>query len=188
MNRNVQILLADLCYEKESLSQYEFVHPIRDALERSGFNCQICHYTEVEEDVLASHDKIILCGTALRDNAYLEQMDAFYWLEDMKKPILGICAGMQVISAFFGGSIVPRPAIGLEMIEITRSSELLGEPRQIDGYHLHNYAATLPEGFMCLAGEPSAPEAFQHRTLPIFGIIFHPEVRNRWILERFANL
>ena len=83
MNRNVQILLADLCYEKESLSQYEFVHPIRDALERSGFNCQICHYTEVEEDVLASHDKIILCGTALRDNAYLEQMDAFYWLKGL---------------------------------------------------------------------------------------------------------
>lgn len=188
MNRNVKILLADLCYERNSLSQYEFVHPIRDALERSGFDCQICHYTEIGEDVLAKHDKIILCGTALLDNAYMEQQEALCWLEDMKKPVLGICAGMQVISMIFGGSIVPCPAIGLEMIDITRSSQLLGQPRQIEGYHLHNYAATLPEGFLCLAGEAYAPEAFQHRTLPIFGIIFHPEVRNRWILERFANL
>lgn len=188
MNRNVKILLADLCYERNSLSQYEFVHPIRDALKRSGFDCQICHYAEIGEDVLAKHDKIVLCGTALLDNAYMEQREAFYWLKETKKPILGICAGMQVISMTFGGSIVQRPAIGLEMIDITESSQLLGKPGQIEGYHLHNYAATMPEGFMCLAGEAYAPEAFQHHTLPIYGIIFHPEVRNRWILERFANL
>jgi GMP synthase (glutamine-hydrolysing) len=65
---------------------------------------------------------------------------------------------------------------------------LLGEPGEIEGYHLHNYAATLPEGFLGLAGDAEIPEAFQHRTLPISGIMFHPEVRNRWILERFANL
>lgn len=188
MNRDVRILLADLCYERNSLSQYEFVYPIRDTLERSGFDCQICHYAEIGEDVLAKHDKIILCGTALLDNAYMEQLDAFYWLKEMKKPILGICAGMQVISMIFGGWIVPCPAIGLKTIDITGSSQLLGEPGQIEGYHLHNYAASMPEGFICLAGEPSAPEAFQHGTLPIYGILFHPEVRNRWILERFAKL
>jgi GMP synthase (glutamine-hydrolysing) len=183
-----RILLADLCYEKNSLSQYEFVHPIRVAMEKSGFPCKICHYMEIEEGVLESSDRVILCGTALKDNAYLEQMEAFSWLRDLKKPILGICAGMQVISAFFGGSIVPHPAIGLNRIEITGSSPLLGEPREIEGYHLHNYAATLPEGFLRLAGDAEIPEAFQHRTLPISGIMFHPEVRNRWILERFANL
>ena len=182
------ILLADLCYEKNSLSQYEFVHPIRELMEKFGFPCKICHYTEIKVDDLESSDGVILCGTALKDNAYMEQIEAFYWLNDLKKPILGICAGMQVISAFFGGSIVQHPAIGLNTIDITRSSSLLGEPRQIEGYHLHNYAATLPLGFLGLAGKPGLPEAFQHRTLPIYGIMFHPEVRNRWILERFANL
>jgi GMP synthase-like glutamine amidotransferase len=39
-----------------------------------------------------------------------------------------------------------------------------------------------------LAGLPRAAKAFQHETRPIYGIIFHPEVRNRWILDRFANL
>ena len=183
-----RILLADLCYEKDSLSKFEFVYPIRDIFERSGFPCNICHYTEVKEDILASHDKVILCGTALKDNTYMERIEAFYWLNDLKKPILGICAGMQVISAFFGGSIVPHPAIGLNTIEITRSSPLLGEPRQIEGYHLHNYAATLPGGFLRLAGNAEVPEAFQHCTQPIYAVMFHPEVRNRWILERFANL
>lgn len=183
-----RILLADLCYEKNSLSQYEFVYPIRETVEKFGIPCKICHYTEIEKEDLESSDRVILCGTALKDNAYMEQIKAFYWLKDLKKPILGICAGMQVICAFFGGSIVPHPALGLNRIEITGSSPLLGEPREIEGYHLHNYAATLPLGFLGLAGRPGLPEAFKHRTLPFYGIMFHPEVRNRWILERFANL
>ena len=182
------ILLVDLCFEKDSLSQYEFVHPIRDTLQKLGFSCSILHYTEVKSQALAGHDKIVLCGTALKDNAYAEQLQAFSWIKDFEKPILGICAGMQVISAVYGGAIVPHPAIGLEKIEIVGGSPLLGEPRCIEGYHLHNYAVTLPNEFLLLAGRRDAPEAFLHRTLPIYGILFHPEVRNRWILERFSNL
>ncbi|MFZ2471518.1 MAG: diphthine--ammonia ligase [Methanothrix sp.] len=183
-----EILLVDLCFEKDSLSRHEFVYPIRDTLQKLGFLCNILHYTEVKPPHLANHDKIILCGTALMDNVYAEHLELFSWIMDFKKPILGICAGMQVISAVYGGSIVPNRAIGLEEIEVVRDSSLLGEPRQIEVYHLHNYAVTLPEGFLQLAGRIGAVEAFRHRTHPTYGIIFHPEVRSRWILERFANL
>lgn len=183
-----RILLVDLCQEKNSLSQYEFVHPISETLQKMGFLCNILHYSLVTPQALAGHDKIILCGTALLDNAYAEHLLLFSWVEDLEKPILGICAGMQVISAIYGGSIVPHPAIGLEQIDVIRPSPLLGEPRSIEGYHLHNYAVTLPEGFMLLAGRVDAVEAFSHCTRPTYGIIFHPEVRSRWILERFANL
>ena len=36
------ILLLDLCYERESLSAYEFVHPIGDALQRLGRVLRSC--------------------------------------------------------------------------------------------------------------------------------------------------
>jgi len=182
------ILLVDLCYEKDSLSHYEFVHPIRDTLQKAGFFCSILHYTEVTTQALASYDKIILCGTALLDNEYAKHLELFSWIKKSKKPILGICAGMQVIGAVYGGSIVQNPAIGLEEIEIVRASPLLGEPRQIEGYHLHNYAVTLPHELSLLARKTDTALAFQHAVHPTYGIIFHPEVRNRWILERFANL
>jgi len=187
VDRKGRILLVDLCFEKDSLSQYEFVHPIRDTLQQAGFFCNILHYTMVKPQELASYDKIILCGTGLLDNVYAKHLHLFSWIKDFKKPILGICAGMQVIGAVYGGSIVPNQAIGLEQIEIVRDSQLLGEPRQIEGYHLHDYAVTLPEGLSILAGKIDAVEAFGHCTHPTYGIIFHPEVRNRWILERFAN-
>lgn len=188
VHRRGCILLVDLCFERDCLSHYEFVHPIRDTLMQAGFFCDILHYTEVTLQALANYDKIILCGTALLDNEYAEHLPLFSWITESKKPILGICAGMQVIGAVYGGSIVPNRAIGLEEIEIVRASPLLGEPRRIEGYHLHNYAVTLPQGLSHLAGRSDASLAFQRGTDPTYGIIFHPEVRNRWILERFANL
>lgn len=182
------ILLLDLCYEKDSLSRYEFVYPLADILTRSGFSSEIRHFTELNEIEWERYDRIILCGTALKDNHYAERMELFSWLLNSKKPILGICAGMQVISAVFGGKIVPQPAIGLENINIVQESNLLGRPREIEGYHLHNFGATLPEGFSLLAGKLDSVEAFCHPMRLIYGIVFHPEVRNRWIIEQFARL
>ncbi len=92
-----------------------------------------------------------------------------------------------MIAAVFGGRIIPQPAIGLERIEIIGDSPLLGERREIEGYHLHNFGVTLPADFRLLAGERSRVEAFCHCRRPVYGIIFHPEVRNRWILERFSR-
>ncbi|MEI8003571.1 MAG: gamma-glutamyl-gamma-aminobutyrate hydrolase family protein, partial [Methanothrix sp.] len=188
MNKWQSILLVDLCFEKNSLSYHEFVHPIKDTLQKAGFLCNVLHYSEVTPQALANHDKIILCGTSLLDNAYAKHLHLLSWVKDLKKPILGICAGMQVISAIYGGSIVSHPVIGLDKIDVVRASPLLGEPRCIEGYHLHNYAVTLPEGFQQLAGTTTDIEAFLHCMKPIFGVIFHPEVRNRWILDRFAYL
>jgi ABC transporter with metal-binding/Fe-S-binding domain ATP-binding protein len=185
---NGRILLIDLCCEKDSLSHYEFVLPIRDALTRDGAYCEILHYAEVAPRDRANCDKIVLCGTALMDNEYAEHLQSFSWIRGCKKPILGICAGMQVIGAVYGGSIVKDQSIGLKDIEIVRASPLLGEPRRIEGYHLHNYAVTLPQELSLLAGSIDAAEAFQRGNDPIYGLIFHPEVRNRWILERFAAL
>jgi len=59
---------------------------------------------------------------------------------------------MQVISAYSAAALCQKPAIGLERIEIITDTPLLGEPRQIEGYHLHNYGVTLPEEFLLVAG------------------------------------
>jgi len=190
MKGKVRIHLVDSCYQLHSLSQYEFVHPVQRALERAGSSCRICHYTTVDEESLEGCDKVVLCGTALKDNAYLDHLDRYRWLEKMARPVLGICAGMQVIAALFGGEIItrPEPAIGLERIDVNRPSSLLGPCREIEVYHLHSHDVSLPDEFLSLAGGDEAPEAFSHRSQPIWGLMFHPEVRNRWILERFANL
>jgi hypothetical protein len=32
------------------------------------------------------------------------------------------------------------------------------------------------------------PEIIRHREKPVYGILFHPEVRNVWIIRNFARL
>jgi GMP synthase-like glutamine amidotransferase len=182
------ILLIDLCYEEDSLSKYEFVLPIESALEQVGAKCEIFHYTKISNDVVQKCEKIILCGTALKDDIFVRNLKTFHWLGRSVKPILGICAGMQVIGSIFGGSIISERAIGLKKIDIIHKTDLLGEPRQMNVYHLHNEGVNLPKGFDLVAGDPSKVEAFKHRRRPIYGIIFHPEVRNKWIFERFVRI
>jgi len=182
------ILLVDLCYQEASLSAYEFVLPIADALSRAGARLEIKHYTRTSRTLADGFEKVILCGTALKDNDYTEHLELLSWVRHLKVPSLGICAGMQVMASLFGGRIVPRPAIGLEDVQILEDSPLLGQPRQIQGYHLHNYGVTMPPGFRLLAGTQREVEAFRHPDRPLYGILFHPEVRNRWILDRFAGM
>jgi GMP synthase (glutamine-hydrolysing) len=190
MNGKAKILLVDSCYEADSLSQYEFVRPVQRVLERTGFSCQVCHISLLDEERLKGCDKVVLCGTALKDNEYLNHLERYTWLKEGDWPVLGICAGMQIIAAIFGGEVRsrPGPAIGLEKIEVVRESDILGPSRKIEVYHIHSLDPTLPEGFISLAGTELSPEAFSHCSLPIWGLLFHPEVRNRWILENYANL
>lgn len=181
------ILLVDLCYRDASLSRFEFVDPLADAIRRCGHTPEIRHYSRPLARAGPNCQGAILCGTALKDSSYLDHLEALDWVSRFDRPVLGICAGMQVFAALFGGEIVPSPAIGLAEIEIVEESPLLGERRTISGYHLHNFGTTLPPGFLKLAGK-QLPEAFRHPEKPIYGILFHPEVRNRWIVERFCTL
>ena len=72
-----KVLLVDLCYKPDSLYKYEFAYPIADTLMRAGARPKIVHFTEITDDVLAGSDRTILCGTALMDNAYMDNLESF---------------------------------------------------------------------------------------------------------------
>ncbi|MBS3115139.1 hypothetical protein J4482_00760 [Candidatus Woesearchaeota archaeon] len=100
------ILIIDLCYEKDSLSNLEFVQPIRRIVESAHKNTKVLHFTELDSETIGHSEKIILCGTALKDNEFVCHRDEFEFLKDYKKPVLGICAGMQMIGLVFGANII----------------------------------------------------------------------------------
>ena len=60
----MKLLLISTCQEK--LSEREFVHPISKILDSEQH--QILHYTECTRDTIQKFDKIIICGTSLKDN------------------------------------------------------------------------------------------------------------------------
>jgi anthranilate synthase component 2 len=98
-------------------------------------------------------------------------------------PLLGICLGHQGIGEAFGARIVhaPVPVHGKRStIELDRSCPLFaGLPAHIEVGRYHSLMVdplTLPDCLKVTAeSEDRLIMALQHRTLPVFGLQFHPE-------------
>jgi len=182
------ILIVDLCYRKDSLSRPEFVDPIVRIVQGEGLCCEVRHYTEISNADLARADVAILCGTALMDNEFAVQYEQFRWIETFPRPLLGICAGMQIVAKIFGGTIEENGEIGMTMIRVVKDCPLFFGLDSFEAYELHRYASYPPVSCEVLAISDSCVQAICHRTLPIYGVMFHPEVRNEWVVQRFLRL
>ncbi|MDP2672588.1 MAG: gamma-glutamyl-gamma-aminobutyrate hydrolase family protein [Nanoarchaeota archaeon] len=184
------ILIINIC--KEKLHYLEFVKPIEDILKKEKIEYQTIYYKKITDKELLNKklEKIIICGTSLKDNEYLENLDSFKWIKFPKltKPILGICGGMQIISLIFGGVLIENKEIG--QIKIKFEKEFLNfKPSLNEVYLLHNYAVISNEFevFASSSQEFEIPQAVKHKTKPIYGVLFHPEVRNKELISYFCE-
>lgn len=99
-------------------------------------------------------------------------------------PMLGVCLGYQALGEFFGATVVraARPMHG-------KVSEMQGDPNDplfaslpttqlVTRYHSLVLSEPLPPEILPLARTTGPlPElmAIRHRTLPLYGVQFHPE-------------
>lgn len=97
------------------------------------------------------------------------------------KKILGVCLGHQALATHFGGEI-SRSSIAVHgkqsSIRINTANPLfasLNNEINVGRYHSW-YVDTLPESLDSI-GELTSGEimAIKHKTLPVFGVQFHPE-------------
>ncbi|MFM9024605.1 MAG: anthranilate synthase component II [Planctomycetaceae bacterium] len=103
-----------------------------------------------------------------------------------RMPILGVCLGHQSIGQVFGGSIVRAGRLmhgKVDAIEHSGKGLFAGLPRPIEATRYHSLVIdppTLPREFEVDAWS-TAPDgareimAIRHRTLPVYGVQFHPE-------------
>jgi putative glutamine amidotransferase len=95
-----------------------------------------------------------------------------------KLPVLGVCRGAQLIVHFFGGHLIRlnNHAGTMHTIE-TRRSRFLRPPSRVCSYHDYGIDDhRLPESLEPVAfSNDGSIEAFEHRSLPIVGIMWHPE-------------
>ena len=187
------ILIINIC--KEKLHYLEFVKPIEDILKKEKIEYQTIYYKKITDKELLNKklNKIIICGTSLKDNEYLENLNYFKWITfpKLNKPILGICGGMQIISLIFDGVLIENKEIGQTKIKFEYSKghkkEFLNLSRN-EVYLLHNYAVINGE-FEVFANsqELEIPQAIKHKTKSIYGVLFHPEVRNKELISYFCR-
>jgi GMP synthase-like glutamine amidotransferase len=182
------ILVVDLSYRPGSLSADEFVAPVERIVRAEGHPVSTRHYTEITNEDIASARGVILCGTALADCGYLGRMELFSWLPSFPRPVLGICAGMQVVARLFGGGVSPGVSIGMASQEVVSADPLLAGRDRFGAYELHGLSVGPPPSFRVLATSPSGVTVMRHPERPVYGVVFHPEVRNEWLVRRFLAL
>lgn len=115
------------------------------------------------------------------------------YIIESRRPVLGICYGMQALTATLGGRVAAatKREYGPAEIEILRANPLLpGGTRRVWMSHGDRIEQP-PEGFITLARSPNSPcAAIGDIGRGYFGVQFHPEVRHTQggdeILRRFA--
>ncbi|MDI9632832.1 MAG: glutamine amidotransferase [Methanolinea sp.] len=182
------VLLVGLGYRDSGLLFDEFVRPVGDLVQSAGAGWEYRHYSGIRGDYAWDHDAVILCGTALKDRGYLGEVDRFDWLSGIPVPVLGICAGMQVISLVFGGGIVEAAEVGMVEVRTLSPHPLLPRGPSFQAWELHRCASVPPPGWTVLAESGKCVQAIAHPDLPIYGVLFHPEVRNGGVVRAFVSL
>ena len=117
-----------------------------------------------------------------RDTAELELIDRFVTL---RKPVFGICRGMQTINVFFGGTLLQDirghdTVNGIDRYHNVRTVsspflEICGERGIVNSAH-HQAVDRLGSGLRAVQWTPDGiVEAVCHETLPVWAVQWHPE-------------
>ena len=119
-------------------------------------------------------------------------------------PVLGVCYGLQLINFLLGGQVEPAKVreYGYEKIELTETLHKnnpmnalagveKGSEKTVVWMSHGDEITTIAEGLVLDAKTSNgAVAAFHHKTLPLFGLQFHPEVEHsrcgREILKHFV--
>ncbi|MCL2253272.1 MAG: gamma-glutamyl-gamma-aminobutyrate hydrolase family protein [Lachnospiraceae bacterium] len=122
------------------------------------------------------------------DRLQLQILKAFI---QHRKPILGICKGMQLINVYFGGDIIQHLSCchaheyltdpGEDQAHITRAhddsvlAKLYGKTFHVNSAHHQGCGMPGRKIVYTQFAEDGVVEALSHNALPIIGVQWHPE-------------
>ena len=175
-------------------SQYTQI--IARKLREAGVYSEIVPYNERIEDILARTPKgIILSGgpaSVYAQDAYHPDDQIF----NLGLPVLGICYGMQLISQFFGGSVIPADhhEYGKAKLTFEKKSDIFKDTDdgQIVWMSHGDKVDQLADGFEVIGTSENSPyAAIANEDEKIYAFQFHPEVyhseQGSKILKNFAK-
>ncbi len=142
------------------------------------------------DPALYGEEKLPECGAVdlQRDAMEYKLLEHFV---NAKKPVFGICRGIQVINCYFGGTLwqdLPsqlgavhsggeKPHDCVHTVDIMPGSQLhalCGGRMMTNSYH-HQSVKAMAAGLVCTATCGKVIEAMEHVSLPISAVQWHPE-------------
>lgn len=163
---------------------YEFVKPIEDILEKNYIEYLTQHYAALTINNIKKADKIIICGTSLADNDFLDYISRFKFIKEYEKPVLGICGGMHILGLIFNGKLKKIKEIGMTKIRFKK--EFFSCIGEMEVYNLHGLSGISNE-FNIYAVSDKCVQAVKHKKRQVYAALFHPEVRHHSVITAFCT-
>ncbi len=173
----------------------QYVQLIARRIREAGVYSEIVRYNIPSEELKAVKPfGLILSGgpaSVYEKGAPLPDRNLF----DLHIPILGICYGLQAITHVLGGKVekAQKQEYGRAKLMVIKDDPLFeGLPKEFDVWMSHaDKVVELPPGFEAIAQSENSPYAvIRHKSLPIYGVQFHPEVHHtqygREIMKNFV--
>lgn len=175
------ILIISTCFDK--LSEYEFIKPVEDILKDCNVKFSTKDYLKIAEKDLKNAEKVIICGTALKDFNYLKNLHEFKWIRNFNKPVLGICSGMQILGKIFNNNLVEKEKIGQFEVNALKENRLISGKSK--SYFLNSKIVKIGKCFEVLGKSNDLICVIKHKNKEFYGCLFHPEVLNPEIIKNF---
>jgi anthranilate synthase component II len=175
-----------------------FTYNLYHYLEACEVEVEVFRNNEITLSEVALFDKIVLSpGPGLPKNAGImpKVIEEYHHC----KPILGVCLGMQAIGEFFGDDLYNMEEVkhGISDFIHHFDDDLLFKdiPRSFQVGLYHSWAVRLKTKSPLIATAKSLNNtlmALKHKSLPIYGVQFHPESvltkYGKQMLKNFVSL
>lgn len=173
IKKRLELLILDN-YDSFTFNLYHYCEAL-------DVNVTVVKNDEIDFDKVEGFDKIILSpGPYLPNKAgsMMELIERYH----KRKPILGVCLGLQAIAEFFGGELY-----NLDKVKhgVQETCTKIGESVLLKGieknykvglYHSWALREPLPSQLILTSkSEDNVVMSFEHEFLPIYGVQYHPE-------------
>ncbi|MEM3591259.1 MAG: glutamine-hydrolyzing GMP synthase [Candidatus Bathyarchaeia archaeon] len=162
----------------------QYCHLIARRIRENRVYSEIVPCDITPEEILRLNERLNVKGLILSGgplSVYKGDAPKLNPILDMGLPVLGICYGHQLLAYIAGGVVKPadRGEYGVTYAVIAKPVGILkGLGLREKVWMNHNDAVySLPEEYEILAYTENCPiAAFKHKSKPIFGVQWHPEV------------
>jgi GMP synthase-like glutamine amidotransferase len=175
---------------------------VRNTLEEiAGDACLVLHYSQVTPAALAQLQPWAIChsgsGTDYKDYDVLQTPDYRRAVRDFDVAQIGFCGGHQIIARFFGSRLGPMRKLkageadpspyhpgylkewGVYPVRVLKADPLfqgLGRTIKVQEYHYWEVKRLGARLELLASSKTCRVQAFRHRSKPLYGTQFHPEV------------
>jgi para-aminobenzoate synthetase component 2 len=159
-----------------------FVYTIVGYLAQLGAECDVRRNDAVTVDEASGYDGVLLSpgpGTPSQAGVCPAMVRR---CADAGRPMLGVCLGHQALGEVFGGTVTHAPELmhgKTSAVHHTGVGVLAGLPSPFTATRYHSLAVvadTVPAELEVTGWTDSGVVmALQHRSLPLYGVQFHPE-------------